>query len=281
MKTFYLGAPKACWLARTDVPLFVSRNVLKNMRKLPRALGPWALDSGGFTELQMHGRWTIDAVAYAAEVRRFRDEIGNMQWAAPQDWMCEPIVISGGKVKGNLIFAGTGLIVHSHLVRTVHNFLELRSRAPDLPIVPVLQGWQLDDYLRCWDLYDMAGVVLDREPVVGIGSVCRRQATKEAVAIFERLAIEGLRGRMHGFGVKTAGLPAVANYLASADSQARSMHARKRGILLPGHDKPGPGRRKGHKNCANCLEYLLGEYHTMIASLSKRIPQQQTLWEAA
>jgi hypothetical protein len=277
MNRFYLGAHHPNWLGKTDIPLFVSRRVLTKRKTLPRALGPWALDSGGFTELQMHGRWTIEAKQYAAEVRRFRDEIGNLAWAAPQDWMCEPIVIAGGEVNG-VRFAGSGLSVKSHQIRTVANLLELRAIAQDLPIVPVLQGWTLDDYLRCWDFYDMAGIVLEREPIVGIGSVCRRQATKEAVTIFERLSLEGLKGRMHGFGVKTAGLPAVVDYLASADSQARSMHARRQNILMPGHDKPGPGRPKGHKNCANCLEYLVSEYHALIKKVSLRTPTQTTIW---
>jgi hypothetical protein len=28
-------------------------------------------------------------------------------------------------------------------------------------------------------------------------------------------------------------------------------------VLLPGHDRPGLGRRFGHKTCANCLDYAL------------------------
>ncbi len=279
MIRYYLGAHHPQWLAQTSTPLFVSRRVLAKRKTLPRALGPWALDSGGFTELQMHGRWTVDARMYAADVRRFRDEIGRLDWAAPQDWMCEPIVISGGTIPKGPTFAGTGLSVRTHLIRTVDNLLQLRMIAPDLPIIPVLQGWKLDDYLQCWDLYDMAGICLENEPVIGIGSVCRRQATKEAVAIFERLSQEGLCGKMHGFGVKTSGLPAIAKYLRSADSQARSMHARKRNILLPGHDKPGSGRRKGHKNCANCLEYLLDEHHKMLATLEHKEDKQRTIWE--
>jgi hypothetical protein len=277
VKTFYLGAHHPNWLEQTDVPLFVSRRVLANRKRLPRARGAWALDSGGFTELQLHGTWTIEARQYAQEVRRFRDEIGNLEWAAPQDWMCEPIVISGGSVPG-VKFAGTKLSVKTHQINTVANLLALRELAPDLPIVPVLQGYTLEDYLRCWDYYDMAGIVLEREPIVGIGSVCRRQATREAVAIFERLSIEGLAGRMHGFGVKRAGLPAVVDYLRSADTQAGSFGARKRGELLPGHDKPGPGRPRGHRTCANCLEYLISEHMKTLASVKTKQPPQYTIW---
>jgi hypothetical protein len=43
---FWLGTHKPGWLARTEVPLFVSHRTLGGRRELPRARGPWALDSG-------------------------------------------------------------------------------------------------------------------------------------------------------------------------------------------------------------------------------------------
>src|SRR4051812_4445749 len=86
---FYLGTHHLSWLEQTDVPLFISRRTLAARKALPRARGHWAIDSGGFTELSMHGRWTIDARDYAELVRRARDEAGGLQWAAIQDWMCE------------------------------------------------------------------------------------------------------------------------------------------------------------------------------------------------
>jgi len=71
-----------------------------------------------------------------------RDEIGSLESAAPMDWMCEPFML-----------AKTRLTIAEHQLRTATNYLEMRSRAPDLPFVPVLQGWTLDDYLRCVALY--------------------------------------------------------------------------------------------------------------------------------
>ena len=47
-----------------------------------------AVDSGGFTELSMHGRWTITVDHYIAEVRRYVDCIGKLQWAAAMDCLC-------------------------------------------------------------------------------------------------------------------------------------------------------------------------------------------------
>ncbi|WP_438028957.1 DUF7221 family queuine tRNA-ribosyltransferase-like protein [Sorangium sp. So ce233] len=249
---FYLGTHKPSWLATAGVPLFISRRTLAPMRSLPRAAAPWALDSGGFTELQMHGRWTVTPRAYANEVRRFRDGVGRLDWAAPQDWMCEPIVRSGGRV-GRVSFVGTKLSVLEHQRRTVDNLIELRSIAPDVHWMPVIQGWTPGDYLDCVGLYARAGVDLTREPIVGVGTVCRRQGTITATLIMSELSSLGLR--LHGFGYKIEGLQVAARYLTSADSLAWSENGKHR--LIPGHDKPGDGRRTGHKNCANCMEFAM------------------------
>lgn len=42
--------------------------------------------------------------------------------------------------------------------------VELRNRAPELPYIPVLQGWTPQDYLRCIELYQNAGVNLTKVP---------------------------------------------------------------------------------------------------------------------
>lgn len=109
----------------------------------------------------------------------------------------------------------------------------------------MLQGWTLADYLHCLDLYRQAGIDLTTLPLVGLGSICRRQATNDIRHIVTELAAAGLR--LHGFGVRTAGLAAYGAALASADSMAWSLHARRQ--------PPLPGCR--HANCANCLRYAL------------------------
>jgi hypothetical protein len=230
---FYLGAHQPHWLERAGFPLFVSHRQLARRRQHRPALDRWALDSGGFTELSMHGKWVTTAEEYVTAVARYATEIGQLDFAAPQDWMCEPVMIER-----------TGLSVREHQERTVTSYLELRSLAPELPIIPVVQGWQLADYLRCVGLYTSAGVDLAALPVVGLGSVCRRQSTDEIAVIVETLAAAGIR--MHGFGVKTAGLHLYGQRLASADSMAWSYAARRQ-PPLPDHTT--------HKNCANCLDY--------------------------
>jgi hypothetical protein len=153
------------------------------------------------------------------------------------DWMCEPAVIEK-----------TGLSVREHQERTVANYLDLRGHGP---FVPVLQGQALPDYEACVGLYESAGVDLRAEPVIGLGTVCRRQNAPEIARIVGTLASGGLR--LHGFGMKSAGLARVGHLLASADSMAWST----RGRMAWQHE-----RRQlcqgGHKgSCANCRPWAL------------------------
>lgn len=231
---FYLGTHKAVWLERAGVPLFVSRRTLAPRRTLPRAIAPWALDSGGFTELNMKGDWRINPRQYAKEVRRFHDEIGMMDWAAPQDWMCE-----------DTIRLRTGLDVPHHQMYTLLNYVTLLNLDPDLPWIPVLQGWTLGDYLDHIEMYLKAGVDLFDGRTVGVGSVCRRQGSLFTSMLMNWLSDEGLK--LHGFGVKISGLKFYRHCMSSADSMAWSFHARKH-PPMPGHT---------HKSCANCMEYAL------------------------
>ncbi len=253
---FYLDAHQPHWLWRADVPLMVSvRQLARRARRpvLPEASCRWALDSGGFTELSLHGRWTLPAAGYAEQATRLADQLSGLDFAAPQDWMCEPGIL-----------ARTGLTVAEHQQRTVANYLELRTLAPWLPWIPVVQGWRLNDYLACVGLYAKAGVDLAALPLVGHGSVCRRQHTGEIAAIARTLAVLGLR--LHGFGVKTLGLAGYADALASADSLAWSYRAR-RSSALPGCSS--------HRTCANCLRFALDWRERLLAELDR--PRQLRL----
>jgi hypothetical protein len=232
------------------IPLFVSHRRLARYRPLPVARCRWALDSGAFSELSIHGRWTLTPHAYVAAVRRYRDEITHLAWAAPQDWMCEPAVV-----------ARTGLSVREHQRRTVENLLQLRALAPDLPIIPVLQGWALDDYLACVAMYAAAGIDLTREHLVGLGSVCRRQSADEIAVIVMRLHEQGLR--LHGFGVKTEGLRRYGRYLMSADSMAWSL----RGRYVCGCRHQG-SRQRAPLSEANCLHFAREWRHRLVGSLA-------------
>lgn len=232
---FYLGIHRPEWLPAVDVPLFVSARRLRGRKRCPRARGRWALDSGGFSELTIHGTWTIAPAVYAAEVVRWAGEVGGLEWAAIQDWMVEPQILSR-----------TGLDVVEHQARTIQSYEDLRSLAPTSPWLPVLQGWEPSDYLRHAEAYAARGHDLTAVRV-GIGSVCRRQKSDEVENVIRELTASGVR--IHAFGFKATGLARCADALASSDSMAWSFHARK---------NPGPcPAGQEHQNCANCLSYAL------------------------
>jgi hypothetical protein len=218
------------------------------------------LDSGGFTELNLHGGWRVSPAAFVAEARVYAQEIGNMAHAAPQDWMCEPVVLQK-----------TGKTVAQHQALTVANFLDLRERAPEVPWFPVLQGWEPDDYLRHVGAYERAGVALRGLPLVGVGTVCRRQHMGEAVEILRRL--KGLGLRLHGFGLKMQGLVKSADALTSADSMAWSFDARRL-------EYPWCGATS-HKNCANCSAYALHWRGRVLELVARQLgsARQLTLWD--
>lgn len=238
----YLGTHETSWLSKAGVPLFISHRRLERIRtSLPMAAAPWALDSGGFSEISLYGGWRTTPAAYVDAVMRYDTEIGKLEWAAIQDWMCEPDMV-----------ARTGLSVLEHQKRAVGSYLELAAlwaQASDTELVymPVLQGYRVEEYLQCMDMYADAGVDLGATPLVGVGSVCRRQRTDEIRAVFEAILERDPGLPVHGFGVKLQGLREYGNLLATADSMAWSFNARK--------NPPLPGC--SHRSCSNCIKWAL------------------------
>ena len=235
---FYLGTHVPVHLERTEVPLFLSRRVLEKRKSPVKSIAPWALDSGGFSELKLNGAWKITPDEYVEIVNRL-NQTPNLRWAAQQDWMCEPFMVSK-----------SGLTVREHQRRTVANFLELRKLDCDVPIIPVLQGYTMEEYKECFEMFEGAGVDLRSESLVGLGSVCRRQNTNDIERIVSCFHAKDLK--LHGFGVKIQGLKRYGEMLDSSDSMAWSQNAR----WLKEHC----GICKTNtttKNCANCLNYAL------------------------
>ena len=263
---FYLGTHETHWLydpryerLLRGLTLFVAiPRLIMRKGAFPKALHKYCIDSGGFSELQKYGIWRLTAVQYVALIRRILAELGPelCQWVAPQDCMTEELVIFGGVGPRGVKFAGTrelrglkpgdpeqdfdtAILIHQQL--TLDNYLELVALAPEIRFIPVLQGQTLEDYERHAQMYRDAGVDLAAAPVVGLGSVCRRQDTREIEEIVGYFHSQGLK--LHGFGVKTLGLERYAPNLVSADSLAWSYTAREEDIQLLGCT---------HKNCASC-----------------------------
>jgi len=120
----FLGSHEPSWLRSAGVPLFIShRRLMRLKRTLPVAIAPWALDSGGFSELSLYGGWKTTPSEYVDATIRYDREIGKLQFAAPQDWMCESEML-----------ARTGMTIVDHQRLTVDNYVLLqhtfRFRSP-------------------------------------------------------------------------------------------------------------------------------------------------------
>src|SRR5215211_9300939 len=110
---FYLGISSPSWLNFLDVPAFINRRRFERLkRKFPRARTRWALDSGGFTEIEMYGEWRMTAREYVAFVRFLRDVVGNLAFAIARDW---PVTLITNR--------RTGLGVKAHQARTLVSYV--------------------------------------------------------------------------------------------------------------------------------------------------------------
>lgn len=248
---FFLGTNVPGWLSTVDVPLFLNHRKLYRRKSFPRALAFWGCDSGGYEELRLHGRWTFQALEYAAKVREYLREIGNLSFAVIQDWICHPAMI-----------ARTGLSLQEHQERTVQSFEDLLQADPDLPWLPVVQGWEPDDYLRCVDMYEKRGFSMAGR-AVGVGTLAMRQDKAIAQKIISVLYERGLK--MHAFGYKQKGLIKSGAFIATADSSSWSYEARKKKIKVCNGT---------HKVCASCPVYALRWRANMLAAVQKAMRSQ-------
>lgn len=194
----------------------ISINRLRS-RKSDFAVNTWMMDSGAFTELSTYGHYRHDVGEYAKLARRWVG-CGDLRAIVAQDYMCEPWIT--GK---------TGLSVPEHQRLTVERYDALLDEDIPCHIMPVLQGFAADDYVRHLEMY---GDRLAHGSWVGVGSVCKRQG-RPSVIVDLLKGIKKLRPdlRLHGFGVKKTALMnrEIQKLLSTADSMAWSFAARREG----------------------------------------------------
>lgn len=146
----------------------ISVNRLGTRRK-PVPCGKVLGDSGAFTKVSKFGGYPESPEVYAGKVHRLQSA-GVVAYVAvvSEDYMCEPFVL-----------AKTGLTIPDHQRLTIERYDALRAELvrlyggePPFEIMPVLQGFAVEDYLRHIEQY---GDRLTPGMWVGVGSVCKRQ----------------------------------------------------------------------------------------------------------
>jgi len=191
----------------------ISVNRLKTKKKDFR-VNDWMMDSGAFTELSKHGHYRESVKIYADYVNRWKT-CGNMLIAVSQDYMCEDFILNK-----------TGLTLRDHQLRTVERYVELKNLT-DAPIMPVLQGYEPEDYMQ--HVLDYGSEI---QGWVGVGSVCKRNTNPQSI----QNVLEGITSlrpdlKLHGFGVKITSLKNeyIRNTFYSTDSMAWCYSARMQG----------------------------------------------------
>jgi hypothetical protein len=214
---FYIGLhqpshagafPRAC----------ISINRLRR-RRTPVACADVIVDSGAFMELARFGEYRCSPQQYAADLMRLHnDGVVKIAAAVSQDYMCEPFML-----------AKTGLTVAEHQQMTIDRYDAIVACGLPFPVMPTLQGYEPQDYVRHIEAY---GARLGPGMWVGVGSVCKRNGSPEAVLRVLQVVHEARPDlRLHGFGVKATSLlhGGVRSLLYSADSMAWSFAARRQG----------------------------------------------------
>ena len=237
---FYLGLHQPASAEKVNIPVFLSVARLL-MRRTPLHHNDWIMDSGGFTMIAKHGKYTITENEYIRCIKNHNPTI-----AFCQDWMCEPYILSK-----------TGLSVLEHQMRTTKSYLSMAGRTKK--VRPVLQGWLIDDYKRHLDYYDKNGV--DMSQLFGVGSICSRNGKVGTIYNIIYSVKEHCPGiRLHGFGIKSNALVAVNELLTSADSMAWSSAGRRLKICP----------ECGLQSCANCLEFAMLWRKKILMSVNKK-----------
>lgn len=211
---------------RLGAPVLISANNFwkRGKFRLPQLPGDIALDSAGFTTMKCYGGYIWPLADYV----KFAGALRPTWWAAP-DYCCEPEI------------AHDRIEVGERVCRTAASLEMARQAAADQgvePPMPVLQGWQPDDYVRCADLMP------DLPPLVGVGSVCRRNLSggDGILRVVNRLDLAlDPAVKLHLFGVKGLAIRALAGHprIYSMDSMAWDYAARR----ALGHAHVGKPRR--------------------------------------
>jgi queuine/archaeosine tRNA-ribosyltransferase len=168
------------------------------------------IDSGGYTLLKS-GKGHPPKEKYQTYLQRWQPDL-----FALRDYPCEPDLLDD-----------LGETVESHQEKTAHDHAEMLDMIGELngKAVSVLQGWTVDDYLRCIELFDDYGIPMN---FVGVGSVCRRNSEREIRSVLTAIRRQLPDAHLHAFGVKTSVLRyrGVADLIDSADSLAYSYATR-------------------------------------------------------
>ena len=167
MQVFYLsvasGSQKRT-VEALDYP-YVLVNFLTKTNTPPKSAKVLFVDSGGFHSSFVHGGYNKSDAEYLHFVRKTKAD-----YFALRDYPCEPQILKKHNVT-----------VKDQILRTVNHHIKLLDLAKKYELsakpIPVIQGWEIGDYLFCLDKFREHGLIGNGFDYIAIGSLCRRHAT--------------------------------------------------------------------------------------------------------
>jgi len=194
-------------------PYILINFMTKNSKYVPSAEILF-VDSGGFPSSFLYNGYNRTDLEYLHFVRKTKANL-----FALRDYPCEPQILQKYNVTAK-----------DQIHRTLEHHIKLLELSERLEVkakpIPVIQGWELEDYYYCIDLFREHGLITD---YMAIGSLCRRNATKQIQQIIIKVRQElPAWVKLHAFGVKLSALKNIVVWRAlhSCDSSAWDFWAR-------------------------------------------------------
>jgi hypothetical protein len=199
----------------------------RKKHKFRRRFGIKWLDCGGYLILLKYGYYPFSVVNYANLIVRL-----SPHFYATMDFACEPGLVNQTKSKIKT--------VRGRIEATVKNAVELAEWENQIPgqMVPVIQGYTLDEYLYCLQLHEAAGTIRD---YMAVGSMCQRTSEKELQELIPGIyyAAQALGcSKLHFFGLKLS--PALKIY-------DEMIYSRDSAVAMDSYDSEIRAKRDGRR----------------------------------
>jgi len=211
-----------------------------NRGMIPESTKRLFLDSGGYSFFTRWGKYPFSIEEYVIFAQSIQDEYPLTE-VAIMDFPCEPNT-NRSILKSN----------KERIDNTVQNALSCIDYDPNLPWVPVIQGYTLNEYLYCLDLYKDAKMYHDDFHLWAIGTLCARKKLDGIRSMVVNIT-DKINAPVHTFGMNYRFLkdPQIFFSIYSSDSGAWSYNGRA-------HEKLGD-LIKYDKKIMNLIESFTGQ----------------------
>ena len=209
--------------------MFNKKKLRLNRGMIPDSTKRLFLDSGGYSFFTRWGEYPFSVEEYTTFANMVQDDYPLTE-VAILDYPCEP------NTNRSLLQSNK-----ERIDKTIQNTLECIDYDPNLPWVPVIQGYTLQEYLYCLEEYEKHNLPYDDFDLWAIGSLCARKKVGGLRTIITNIS-QRVNMPIHTFGMTITFLrdPQIFFAIHSSDSGAWSYNGRhyeKLGHLVAYDDK--------------------------------------------